>query len=99
MKTKLLTVVVTMVSLVFTNCAMPSGTPEQRARQTEANAKMGNAVGMAALGVAAAAVGGAVLNNSMNRPTVPYGGYGRRGYYRGHYVEPYYNPYANPFGW
>jgi hypothetical protein len=38
------------------SCAVPEGTPAQKARQTEANARVGNAV---ALGIGAALLGAA----------------------------------------
>ncbi len=87
MKTNIIKLIAVLLIAVFgfVSCAVPEGTPAQKARQTEANAKVGNAV---ALGIGAALLG-AAANKYVNghqphyyRPTyvVP-----RRSYY---YVPP-----------
>ena len=53
------------------SCAVPEGTPAQKARQTEANAKVGNAI---ALGIAGALLGAAAnkyADNARPRYVVP----------------------------
>lgn len=71
----------------FTSCVQPTGTPAQQVRQTEANAKLASGVGVALLGVGAAALGAAQLNNSYNANRYYYGGhyYYNRDYRHGRY--------------
>jgi len=67
-----------VMALGFTSCVQPTGTPAQQARQTEANAKLAQGIGIGLLGAGATLLGAAQLNNSYNN----------RYYYGGHY---YYN--------
>ena len=88
MKTYIKLIVALLITaLGITSCVQPTGTPAQKARQTEANAQMANGVGMALLGVGAAALGTAQLNNSYNNRRYYYDGcyYYNRGYRHGRY--------------
>ena len=86
MKTYIKLIVITLITaLGFPSCVQPTGTPEQQARQTQANAQLAQGVGVGLLGLGATLWGASELNESSH------GGHGhyRRGYRHGGYGHYY----------
>jgi hypothetical protein len=73
-----------LLAVVSVSCVAPTGTPEQQAEQTRANAQLAQGVGVGLLGFGAAAFGAAQLKREYNRRDWVY--------YNGGYRYRYWHP-------
>lgn len=75
-----------LLAVMSVSCVQPTGTPEQQARQTQANAQLAQGIGIGLAGLGVAALGAAQLKREYSRRDwVYYGGYYRYRYYHPHY--------------